>query len=73
MPSSTLRNRFRLQEKPPTKTKNSSDIEFLYFFLFWGQFFPAWIWIRIPNADLDPLTHFNPDPKHFGHHTQSSP
>jgi hypothetical protein len=47
----------------------------LFFPFFGGKFWPAWIRIRIPNADLDPLTHFNPDPKakHFGHHTQSSP
>ncbi len=32
------------------------------YFLFWCQFCPAWVRIRIPNQDPDLLTQLSPDP-----------
>jgi hypothetical protein len=36
------------------------NMKFLNFFYFCGSLLPSWI--RIPNADTDPLTRLNPDP-----------
>jgi len=47
-----------------TPTKNAQTLQtlnFIGFCFFGGQFWPAWIRIRIPN--LDSLTQLNPDPK----------
>jgi hypothetical protein len=40
------------------------DMKFLKFFYFCGSFLLCWIWIRIPNTDLDPdaMAWLNPDP-----------
>jgi hypothetical protein len=38
----------------------SANMIFFHFSFFWGQFWPAWNRIRIPNLEPDPLTRLNP-------------